>query len=251
MLEGMTALGFIAAHSERARIGLMVGGIHYRRRAYGSRPPPPSTCSPAAAPGSASARPGTSRSRRDWASPLPPLQRALRVAGGHAPDGPRHVDRRERQRRGFEGRHVTATHLLNSPQAISRPRIPIMVGGGGEQKTLRLVAQYADACNVFGGNRSGHAQVRSAARALRAAGPSVRGDRALEPAGGRPRQRIARRGRWTGSASSAKPAASTSSSACAAWPTPPGSSGWARRSFRSCASRDRPGRHGRSVRPAP
>ena len=45
---------------------------------------------------------------------------------------------------------VHATRLMNSPQSLSRPRVPIMVGGGGEKKTLRLVARYADACNVFG-----------------------------------------------------------------------------------------------------
>ena len=50
----------------------------------------------------------------------------------------------------FEGAHLRATRLLNSPQSIRRPRVPIMIGGGGEQKTLRLVAQYGDACNVFG-----------------------------------------------------------------------------------------------------
>jgi alkanesulfonate monooxygenase SsuD/methylene tetrahydromethanopterin reductase-like flavin-dependent oxidoreductase (luciferase family) len=58
--------------------------------------------------------------------------------------------------RGFQGRHYQPTRLLNSPQSISRPRVPIMIGGGGEQKTLRLVAQYADATNVFGGPEKIH-----------------------------------------------------------------------------------------------
>ena len=150
MLEGQTALGFLAAHTERARLGLMVGGVHYRApglwikatntldvlsggRAWfgigaawnvheskGLGFPFPSL-----------------RERFEW------LEDTLRMAhemwsGGSGTGG------------SFEGTHVTATHLINSPQSISRPRVPILVGGGGERKTLRLVAQYADACNIFG-----------------------------------------------------------------------------------------------------
>ncbi|MBB5786812.1 LLM class F420-dependent oxidoreductase [Jiangella mangrovi] len=47
----------------------------------------------------------------------------------------------------FEGRHYTLERPLNEPSPVRRP--PVMVGGSGEQKTMRLVAKYADACNLF------------------------------------------------------------------------------------------------------
>ncbi|MGH2455776.1 MAG: LLM class F420-dependent oxidoreductase [Candidatus Limnocylindria bacterium] len=151
MLEGMTALGFMAAHSDRARLGLMVGGIHYRQPGLWIKA---TTTLDVLSAGRAWFGIGAAWNEEESAGlgfPMPPLrerfellEETLRMAHAMWTGGSGSGER-------LEGRHLTATRLLNSPQALSRPRVPIMVGGGGERKTLRLVAQYADACNVFGG----------------------------------------------------------------------------------------------------
>ena len=151
MLEGMTALGFMAAHSSRARLGLMVGGVHYR---YPGLWVKATTTLDVLSGGRAWLGIGAAWNEEEshgLGFPFPPLgerfellEETLQIA--HA------MFEGERGTRGRVRRPAlsTPTRLLNSPQSLSRPSVPIMVGGGGERKTLRLVAQYADACNVFG-----------------------------------------------------------------------------------------------------
>jgi F420-dependent oxidoreductase-like protein len=154
MLEGMTALGFMAAYSTRARLGLMVGGIHYRNPGLWIKA---TTTLDVLSGGRAWFGIGAAWNQEESRAlgfPFPPLgerfealEETLLMAhemwqGEHGTEA------------SYQGRLFRAERLLNSPQSISRPRIPIMVGGGGEKKTLRLVAQYADACNVFGSPES-------------------------------------------------------------------------------------------------
>ncbi|MGI9003830.1 MAG: LLM class F420-dependent oxidoreductase [Pseudonocardia sp.] len=56
----------------------------------------------------------------------------------------------------YEGKHYRLERTLNVPQPLRRPHPPILIGGGGERKTLRLVARYAQACNLFPGPELEH-----------------------------------------------------------------------------------------------
>jgi len=156
MLEGWTALGFLAALTKRARLGLMVGGVHYRLPGLWVKA---ATTLDVLSGGRAWLGIGAAWNQeesRGLGFPFPPLgerfemlEETLQIAHGMWTG-----DRGSEE--AFEGRHFQAGRLLNSPQSLSRPRPPIMIGGGGERKTLRLVAQYADATNVFGGPAAIH-----------------------------------------------------------------------------------------------
>jgi F420-dependent oxidoreductase-like protein len=156
MLEGWTTLGFLAAHTSRARLGLMVGGVHYRRPGLWVKA---ATTLDVLSGGRAWLGIGAAWNQEESEAlgfPFPPLgerfemlDETLQIAhqmflGERGSEGE------------FHGRQYHARRLMNSPQSISRPRVPIMIGGGGERKTLRIVAQYADATNVFGGPTAIH-----------------------------------------------------------------------------------------------
>jgi F420-dependent oxidoreductase-like protein len=151
MLEGWTALGYMAAHSKKATLGLMVGGVHYRLPGLWAKA---ATTLDVLSGGRAYLGIGAAWNEEEshgLGFPFPPLgvrfemlEETLQICRAMW-QGERGTEE------AFQGKHYQATRLLNSPQSISRPHPKIIIGGGGEQKTLRLVAQYADACNIFGG----------------------------------------------------------------------------------------------------
>jgi F420-dependent oxidoreductase-like protein len=146
MLEGYSALAFAAAVTERVSLGTMVTGVTYRHPGLLVKTV---TTLDVLSGGRAILGIGAAwneEEHRGLGVPYPPLgerferlEEALQIAHQmwEGDDSP------------YAGKHYQLERPLNSPPALSRPHPPILVGGTGEKKTLRFVAKYADACNIF------------------------------------------------------------------------------------------------------
>jgi F420-dependent oxidoreductase-like protein len=147
MLEGYTTLGFVAGKTDTLRLRLLVGGVTYRHPGLLAKTV---TTLDVISGGRAELGLGAAwyeREHRGLGVPFPPiserferLEEALQICMQMWSDdnGP------------YEGKHYQLAETLCSPAPVSAPRPRILIGGSGERKTLRLVAGYADACNLFG-----------------------------------------------------------------------------------------------------
>ncbi|MDX2344259.1 MAG: LLM class F420-dependent oxidoreductase [Acidimicrobiia bacterium] len=150
MLEGYSALSYLAGITERIRLGTLVTGVHYRSAGYLAKTV---TTLDVLSGGRAWLGIGAGWYERESLGlglPYPPLkdrfeqlEEALQIV----------LQMWEGDRSPFTGKHYQLTEPISSPQPLTKPRPPILIGGSGEKKTLRMVAQYADASNffIFGG----------------------------------------------------------------------------------------------------
>lgn len=146
MLEGYTALAFAAGRTSRIKLGTMVTGVTYRHPGILVKTV---TTLDVLSSGRAYLGIGAAWNEQEHKGlgvPFPPLserferleetlQIALQMWSG--------------DEKPYAGKYYQLARPLNSPQSVQRPHPPILIGGSGERKTLRLVAQYADACNLF------------------------------------------------------------------------------------------------------
>jgi F420-dependent oxidoreductase-like protein len=165
MLEGYTTLSYLAAHTSRLRLGTMVTGVTYRQPGILAKE---ATTLDVLSGGRAWLGIGAGWNEQEHQGlgvPFPPLkerferlEEAIQIAlqmWDESNNGP------------YEGRYYRLAQTLNHPQALSQPHPPIMIGGGGERKTLRLVARYADAWNVSAYGLAGDAELRHKLAVLR------------------------------------------------------------------------------------
>jgi F420-dependent oxidoreductase-like protein len=146
MLEGNTILAGIAARTSRVSVGLLVGGVTYRNPALLAKI---TTTLDIISGGRAVLGIGAAwfeAEHRAYGFRFPPLKERFE----HLEDALQITRAMFTQERpSFEGTHHRIDSVLNNPRPL-RGDIPIIVGGSGERKTLRLVARYADGCNVMG-----------------------------------------------------------------------------------------------------
>jgi len=147
MLEGYATLSYLAGLTKNVKLGTMVTGVVYR---YPGILVKTATTLDVLSGGRAYLGIGAAwneQESRGLGVPFPPLgarfemlEEALQIARQmwSPNDGP------------YRGKHYQLERTLCSPRPLSRPHPPILVAGGGEKKTLRMVAQYADACNLYG-----------------------------------------------------------------------------------------------------
>ena len=146
MLEGYTVLGFAAAHTSRVKLGTLVTGITYRHPGLLAKI---ATTLDVLSEGRAFLGVGAAwydREHHALGVPYPPmaerferLEETIQIAlqmWDPQNDGP------------YEGVHYRLAETISQPAPVSSPRPPIMIGGSGERKTLRMVAQYADISNL-------------------------------------------------------------------------------------------------------
>jgi F420-dependent oxidoreductase-like protein len=146
MLEAYTTLGFAAGQTSRIELGTLVTGVTYRHPGVLVKTV---TTLDVLSEGRAWLGIGAAwneEEHRGLGVPYPPLrerferlEETLEVA--------HHMWRGDESP--YAGRHFTLERPLNVPPPVRRPHPPILVGGMGEEKTLRLVARHADACNFF------------------------------------------------------------------------------------------------------
>jgi alkanesulfonate monooxygenase len=153
MLEAYTTLGFLAAHTKRVELVAWVTAVVYREPGLLTKCV--STLDVLSG-GRAWLGIGAAWNEAEAVGlglPFPPtaerferLEEALQIFLQMCSDdeGP------------YEGKHYKLGRTLNAPQPLQRPHPPILIGGGGEKKTLRLVAKYAQACNLFAVPELGH-----------------------------------------------------------------------------------------------
>ncbi len=146
MLEGYTTLGYFAGLTQKVKLGTMVSGVIYR---YPGILVKTVTTLDVVSNGRAYFGIGAAwfeREAKGLGVPFPPigerferLEEALHIA----------YQMWSGSRSEFHGKYYQLAETLTSPRPVSQPHPPILIGGMGEKKTLRLVAQYADACNLF------------------------------------------------------------------------------------------------------